>query len=278
MTTRRRGRRRGPPRRRACRARPSDRRENRRDASSSASSTTASATVPPSRRKGYTQKAVVGGHKVYLRTGEYEDGRLGEIFIDMHKEAAPPSAPWMNNFAISISPSACNTACRSTNMWRPSPSPASSPPAWSTVERSCIKNATSILDYVFRELAVSYLDRDDLAHVSADASNMALGKGVAEDAPIRAGAPAPAPAPVPAQNVVSPRHDARQAAGAEPDAGAGRPDRTRLQPGGLLIQAEHRYSGAEKPRPPTSSNRASRLPPSTPARSTPSSPPPLART
>ena len=56
----------------------------------------------PHRRKSYTQKAIVGGHKVYLHTGEYEDGRLGEIFIDMHKEAAPLSRSLMNNFAIAI--------------------------------------------------------------------------------------------------------------------------------------------------------------------------------
>src|SRR4051812_50085963 len=57
----------------------------------------------PDRRKGYTQKAVVGGHKVYLRTGEYDDGRLGEIFIDMHKEGAALRSI-INNFALSISP------------------------------------------------------------------------------------------------------------------------------------------------------------------------------
>ena len=56
----------------------------------------------PTRRKGYTQKAIVGGHKVYLRTGEYEDGRIGEIFIDMHKEGAAFRS-LMNNFAIAIS-------------------------------------------------------------------------------------------------------------------------------------------------------------------------------
>ena len=59
--------------------------------------------VCPNRRKGYTQKAIVGGHKVYLRTGEYEDGRIGEIFIDMHKEGAAFRSSLMNNFAIAIS-------------------------------------------------------------------------------------------------------------------------------------------------------------------------------
>ena len=70
--------------------------------SSSASSARRERERLPDRRKGYTQKAVVGGHKVYLRTGEYEDGRLGEIFIDMHKEGAAFRS-LMNNFAIAIS-------------------------------------------------------------------------------------------------------------------------------------------------------------------------------
>jgi ribonucleoside-diphosphate reductase alpha chain len=81
----------------------------------------------PTRRKGYTQKAIVGGHKVYLRTGEYEDGSAGEIFIDMHKEGAAFRS-LMNNFAI---PSACSTGYRSRSSSRPIPSRASSPPAWS---------------------------------------------------------------------------------------------------------------------------------------------------
>jgi ribonucleoside-diphosphate reductase alpha chain len=131
----------------------------------------------PDRRKGYTQKAVVGGHKVYLRTGEYDDGRLGEIFIDMHKEGAA-SAP-SSTTSPSPSRSACSTACRWKNMSTPSPSPASS---LRVVQgNDSIKFATSILDYVFRELAVSYMGRFDLGHV--DPSDMgfdALGKGVEE--------------------------------------------------------------------------------------------------
>ena len=82
----------------------------------------------PERRKGYTQKAMVGGHKVYLRTGEYQDGRLGEIFIDMHKEGAAFRA-MMNNFAIAISVG-CSTACRSRSSSRRSPSSASSRRGW----------------------------------------------------------------------------------------------------------------------------------------------------
>ena len=150
----------------------------------------------PSRRKGYTQKAIVGGHKVYLRTGEYDDGRLGEIFIDMHKEGAAFRA-MMNNFAIAISLGLqygvpLDEYVEAFTFTR-------FEPAGMVMGNDRIKNATSILDYVFRELAVSYLDREDLAHVHPDAGNMSLGKGVAEDAPIRGGAPAP----VPAQNVVS---------------------------------------------------------------------------
>ena len=152
----------------------------------------------PSRRKGYTQKAIVGGHKVYLRTGEYEDGQLGEIFIDMHKEGAAFRA-MMNNFAIAISLGLqygvpLDEYVEAFTFTR-------FEPAGMVMGNDRIKNATSILDYVFRELAVSYLDRDDLAHVHPDAGSTSIGKGVSEDAAIRAGAPAPAP--VPAQNVVS---------------------------------------------------------------------------
>ena len=116
----------------------------------------------PDRRKGYTQKAVVGGHKVYLRTGEYGDGSLGEIFIDMHKEGAGFRA-MMNNFAIAVSvglqygvPLEEFVDAFTFTKFEP---------AGMVQGNDSIKNATSILDYVFRELAVSYLDRTDLAHV-----------------------------------------------------------------------------------------------------------------
>lgn len=116
----------------------------------------------PSRRKGYTQKAVVGGHKVYLRTGEYDDGSLGEIFLDMHKEGAGFRA-MMNNFAIAVSvglqygvPLEEFVDAFTFTRFEP---------AGMVQGNDSIKNATSILDYVFRELAVSYLDRTDLAHV-----------------------------------------------------------------------------------------------------------------
>ena len=116
----------------------------------------------PSRRKGYTQKASVGGHKVYLRTGEYDDGRVGEIFIDMHKEGAAFRS-LMNNFAIAISlglqygvPLEEYVEAFTFTRFEP---------AGIVQGNETIKNATSILDYIFRELAVSYLGRHDLAHV-----------------------------------------------------------------------------------------------------------------
>ena len=116
----------------------------------------------PDRRKGYTQKAVVGGHKVYLRTGEYDDGRLGEIFIDMHKEGAALRSI-INNFAIAVSlglqygvPLEEYVDAFTFTRFEPS-GPVQG--------NDSIKYATSILDYMFRELAVSYLGRFDLAHV-----------------------------------------------------------------------------------------------------------------
>src|SRR6476619_1709804 len=136
----------------------------------------------PDRRKGYTQKAVVGGHKVYLRTGEYDDGRLGEIFIDMHKEGAALRS-LLNNFAIAVSlglqygvPLDEYVDAFTFTRFEPS-GPVQG--------NDSIKYATSILDYVFRELAVSYLERFDLAHVDpSEAGGFdALGKGVEEGKP-----------------------------------------------------------------------------------------------
>ncbi len=129
----------------------------------------------PQRRKGYTQKAIVGGHKVYLRTGEYEDGRLGEIFIDMHKEGAAFRS-LMNNFAIAISlglqygvPLEEFVDAFTFTRFEP---------AGLVRGNDSIKNATSILDYVFRELAVSYLARNDLAHVDpGEIGNTVMGSG-----------------------------------------------------------------------------------------------------
>ena len=123
----------------------------------------------PARRKGYTQKARVGGQKVYLRTGEHHDGRLGEIFIDMHKEGAAFRS-LMNNFAIAISiglqygvPLEEYVDAFTFTRFEP---------AGPVQGNEAIKNAISILDYIFRELAVSYLGRSDLAHV--DPSSTAL--------------------------------------------------------------------------------------------------------
>jgi len=133
----------------------------------------------PSRRKGYTQKAVVGGHKVYLRTGEYEDGRLGEIFIDMHKEGAAFRS-LMNNFAIAVSvglqygvPLEEFVDAFTFTRFEP---------AGPVRGNEAIKNATSILDYLFRELAVSYLGRYELAHVDpSEIGSTTLGSGDASE-------------------------------------------------------------------------------------------------
>jgi len=141
----------------------------------------------PQRRKGYTQKAIVGGHKVYLRTGEYDDGQLGEIFIDMHKEGAAFRS-LMNNFAIAISiglqygvPLEEFVDAFTFTRFEP----------FGQVEgNDAIKMATSVLDYIFRELAVSYLGRNDLAHIPPD--NMrwdSLGEGEKEGAAPETSAP-----------------------------------------------------------------------------------------
>ena len=132
----------------------------------------------PQRRKGYTQKATVGGHKVYLRTGEYEDGRLGEIFIDMHKEGAAFRS-LMNNFAIAVSiglqygvPLEEYVEAFTFTRFEPQ---------GIVTGNDAIKMATSILDYTFRELAVSYLDRHDLGHVSKeDLDTSTTGTGEAQ--------------------------------------------------------------------------------------------------
>jgi ribonucleoside-diphosphate reductase alpha chain len=132
----------------------------------------------PERRKGYTQKAIVGGHKVYLRTGEYQDGKLGEIFIDMHKEGAGFRA-MMNNFAIAVSvglqygvPLEEFVDAFTFTKFEP---------AGMVQGNEAVKNATSILDYIFRELAISYLDRTDLAHVKPQGAAFDdLGGGEAE--------------------------------------------------------------------------------------------------
>jgi ribonucleoside-diphosphate reductase alpha chain len=129
----------------------------------------------PDRRKGYIQKSSVGGHKVYLHTGEYDDGSLGEIFIDMHKEGAAFRS-LMNNFAIAISiglqygvPLEEFVDAFVFTRFEP---------AGEVKGNDTIRHATSILDYVFRELAVSYLDRGDLAQVDPFAARSdGIGQG-----------------------------------------------------------------------------------------------------
>jgi len=132
----------------------------------------------PDRRKGYIQKATIGGHKLYLHTGEYDDGELGEIFIDMHKEGAAFRS-LMNNFAIAISiglqygvPLEEFVEAFVFTRFEP---------AGPVTGNDSIRSATSILDYVFRELGVSYLDRRDLANLDPGELNAdGLGAGEAE--------------------------------------------------------------------------------------------------
>jgi ribonucleoside-diphosphate reductase alpha chain len=137
----------------------------------------------PDRRSGYTQKAVVGGHKVYLRTGEYEDGTVGEIFLDMHKEGAAFRS-LMNCFAIAISLGLQHgvpldefvDAFVFTRF----------EPNGMVKGNDRIKMATSVIDYVFRELAITYLGRTDLSHVPeedlrSDALGSKPGQGPVEE-------------------------------------------------------------------------------------------------
>ncbi|MDE0779424.1 MAG: vitamin B12-dependent ribonucleotide reductase [Alphaproteobacteria bacterium] len=133
----------------------------------------------PHRRKGYTQKAIVGGHKVYIRTGEYDDGSIGEVFLDMHKEGAAFRS-LMNNFAIAVSiglqygvPLEEFVDAYTFTRFEPS----------GPVEgNETIKMASSILDYIFRELAISYLGRNDLAHVEIDDLEPdTIGRGESDD-------------------------------------------------------------------------------------------------
>lgn len=119
----------------------------------------------PNRRAGYTQKAIVGGHKIYLRTGEYEDGRLGEIFLDMHKEGAAFRS-LMNCFAIAVSlglqygvPLEEFVDAFVFTKFEPNGMVQGNPH---------IKMATSIIDYIFRELAITYLGRYELAQIDPD--------------------------------------------------------------------------------------------------------------
>ncbi len=130
----------------------------------------------PDRRKGYIQKSQIGDHKVYLHTGEYDDGKIGEIFIDTNKEGELVKA-MMNNFAIAISlglqygvPLEEYVDAFIDTKFEPS---------GNVVGNDRILSASSILDYVFRELAISYLGKEELAHTPSisSAKNLDMGDG-----------------------------------------------------------------------------------------------------
>ena len=125
----------------------------------------------PDRRKGYIQKASIGEHKIYLHTGEYDDGKIGEIFIDTNKEGELVKA-MMNNFAIAISlglqygvPLEEYVDAFLDTKFEPS---------GNVMGNDRILSASSILDYVFRELAISYLGKEELAHTPSIANSKNL--------------------------------------------------------------------------------------------------------
>ena len=115
----------------------------------------------PDRRKGYIQKVSIGNHKIYLHTGEYDDGKVGEIFIDMNKEGELVKA-LMNNFAIAISLGLQYGV--PLDEFVDAFIETKFEPSGEINGNDRILNASSILDYIFRELAISYLGREDLAH------------------------------------------------------------------------------------------------------------------
>jgi ribonucleoside-diphosphate reductase alpha chain len=132
----------------------------------------------PDRRKGYIQKATIGNHKVYLHTGEYEDGKIGEIFIDTSKEGELVKA-LMNNFAIAVSlglqygvPLDEFVSAYVETKFEPS---------GKVQGNDRILSATSILDYIFRELAISYLNREDLAHTPSIGGTEKLTDEISDD-------------------------------------------------------------------------------------------------
>jgi len=162
----------------------------------------------PNRRDGYTQKAKIGGHSVFVRTGEYDDGRLGEIFLDMHKEGAAFRS-LLNSFAIAVSlglqygvPLEEYVDAFTFSRFEPN---------GMVQGHEYIKMATSVLDYVFRDLAISYQDRFDLGQVKPEdlnATNMQNGKGKRE-AERRAQETAERAAP--AQTAARPKDDSKKA-------------------------------------------------------------------
>jgi|TARA_B100001059_G_scaffold29537_1_gene23895 ribonucleoside-diphosphate reductase alpha chain len=122
----------------------------------------------PDRRKGYIQKAQIGDHKVYLHTGEYDDGKIGEIFIDTNKEGELVKA-MMNNFAIAISLGLQYGV--PLDEYVDAFLDTKFEPSGNVIGNDRILSASSILDYVFRELAISYLGKEDLAHTPSIASS-----------------------------------------------------------------------------------------------------------
>ena len=125
----------------------------------------------PDRRKGYIQKAQIGDHKVYLHTGEYDDGKIGEIFIDTNKEGELVKA-MMNNFAIAISLGLQYGV--PLDEYVDAFIDTKFEPSGNVIGNDRILSASSILDYVFRELAISYLGKEDLAHTPSIASSKSI--------------------------------------------------------------------------------------------------------
>jgi|TARA_B110000902_G_scaffold263367_1_gene342273 ribonucleoside-diphosphate reductase alpha chain len=132
----------------------------------------------PDRRKGYIQKAQIGNHKVYLHTGEYNDGKIGEIFIDTNKEGELVKA-MMNNFAIAISLGLQYGV--PLDEYVDAFIDTKFEPSGNVDGNDRILSATSILDYVFRELAISYLGREELAHTPSIASTADISDGDTDD-------------------------------------------------------------------------------------------------
>jgi ribonucleoside-diphosphate reductase alpha chain len=132
----------------------------------------------PDRRKGYIQKAQIGNHKVYLHTGEYNDGKIGEIFIDTNKEGELVKA-MMNNFAIAISLGLQYGV--PLDEYVDAFIDTKFEPSGNVDGNDRILSATSILDYVFRELAISYLGREELAHTPSIASTSDISDGDTDD-------------------------------------------------------------------------------------------------
>ncbi len=132
----------------------------------------------PDRRKGYIQKAQIGDHKVYLHTGEYDDGKIGEIFIDTNKEGELVKA-MMNNFAIAISLGLQYGV--PLDEYVDAFIDTKFEPSGNVIGNDRILSASSILDYVFRELAISYLGKEELAHTPSIASSKKISNESTDD-------------------------------------------------------------------------------------------------